>query len=243
MRFLIISFFLLFNIQLCAQNYQKTLIIGALPFNAPFSNQIDNRGHFVGFDIELMNHICERINARCLYKGASITQLFTSIKIRQMDLAIGGLIITKQRQESYLFSMPYLMSYGNFVVLNKSNIKSINDLYHKKIGVLKGSVYQRMVMQHFGSNVTIIPYPLMPDILSALVDKQVDAVLIDQAPAKYWTTKENNLKILGKPMHTGSGYAIMTNKKNTKLIREINSAILNMEQDGSYLKLYNEYFN
>ena len=40
----------------------------------------------------------------------------------------------------------------------------------------------------------------------------------------------------------GEGYAIMAHKNNSDLIKKINQALLDMEQDGTYLRIYNRYF-
>lgn len=222
---------------------QRTIIIGAMPFKTPFTTQGDKKGDFYGFEISMMNEICTRINAHCIYKPKNVQELLKSILNNDIDLAIGGLVITKTRKQNYIFSLPYLISSGGFLVKSNSKYTTIDDLRYKKVGIVKGSVYGNIVHQKLGPQVKIKTYLYIPDLLSGLLNDEVDAAIIDQETAQYWAAKEDNLVMLGPPMPTGSGYAIMANKSNEELIGRINRTILRMESDGTYLKLYREFFD
>ncbi|HAT9019967.1 TPA: transporter substrate-binding domain-containing protein, partial [Legionella pneumophila subsp. pneumophila] len=46
----------------------------------------------------------------------------------------------------------------------------------------------------------------------------------------------------GKKISIGEGYSIMANPDQFVLIKKINKILLEMEADGTYLRLYSEYF-
>lgn len=52
----------------------------------------------------------------------------------------------------------------------------------------------------------------------------------------------NLFKLVGKAIRSGDGYGIMANKNNADLITQINKALLQMENDGTYLRISNTYF-
>ncbi|WP_367608053.1 transporter substrate-binding domain-containing protein [Legionella sp. W05-934-2] len=235
-----ISFLLLgISLQLSAQ---QTLYIGTMAFNPPFSLRLDTEGHLYGFDISFMNEICKRIQANCVYKQMPFEDLFPALNNHTIDLAISGIIITPERQKDYLFSLPYFVSNGIFIV-HTDEFKSIDNLRNKKIGVIKHSVYFYLAPKILGPDATIMPYTRPTDMLANLVSGNIQAIFTDEMPAKYWATKDDNIDVIGKPIPTGSGYGIMTNLNNDQLIHQINAAILDIEKDGTYLKLYNQFFN
>ncbi|HAU2068628.1 TPA: transporter substrate-binding domain-containing protein, partial [Legionella pneumophila] len=61
--------------------------------------------------------------------------------------------------------------------------------------------------------------------------------------AKYWMASEPYAyKLIGKKISIGEGYSIMANPDQFVLIKKINKILLEMEADGTYLRLYSEYF-
>lgn len=55
-------------------------------------------------------------------------------------------------------------------------------------------------------------------------------------------TEDDQLQLIGDKIPIGSGYAIIALKNQSALIDKINYILLEMEKDGSYLRIYNEYF-
>jgi ABC-type amino acid transport substrate-binding protein len=73
--------------------------------------------------------------------------------------------------------------------------------------------------------------------------KTIDLILINHYAAKYMVgISGTKVKLVGDKIPIGSGYGIVTLKRNIELINKINTVLLDMEKDGSYLKIYNEYF-
>ncbi|HAT9096552.1 TPA: transporter substrate-binding domain-containing protein, partial [Legionella pneumophila subsp. pneumophila] len=130
-----------------------------------------------------------------------------------------------------------------------SKISTFDDLHGKKIGVRKGTPYARQVLSENRNN-QVIFYELIQDMLLGLSNNQVDASLMDYEAAKYWMASEpyaykligKKYKLIGKKISIGEGYSIMANPDQFVLIKKINKILLEMEADGTYLRLYSEYF-
>lgn len=239
MKSLILVLLFISSLPLCAQ---QTINIGTLPFNPPFSMQGSRQGHFFGFEISLMNEICNRIDVQCNYKKYQFGQLFNALENREIDIAIGAIIITQTRQDKYLFSLPYFMSKGCVVVI-KDKYKDINELRDKNVGTIEGTLYGDVILKKFGPSVKLKTYTFPPELFSDLTSEKIDALLIDKEPAQYWIAKDGNLTILGPEITTGSGYAIMALKSQTALIEKINETLLEIQEDGTYIKLHKAFFN
>lgn len=108
--------------------YALNLTIGTLSYNPPFETQVNDsskKNEFYGFEIELMDEICERINAKCQYKPLLFEQILAEINSGAINLGIGSINITPERSERFLFSLPYKASYHQFLIPSNSNIKKL----------------------------------------------------------------------------------------------------------------------
>ena len=233
------SFGFLMNFPLWA----KPLLIGTLAYAPPFEEVIDEKGHFSGFDIDIMNEICRRLKVTCHYKPLVFSQLFGEIQSQKIDLAIAGIAITEARQLLYLFSLPYLASKGDLLVNANTTIHKIKDLEGQTIGVESGSLFKTMADTTFTRS-TIREYDTHEDLLKALSNHSIAAIFFDQASAEYLVDNNNGLfQIIGDPISFGLGYGIMTNQANGALMQRINNALIEMENDGTYLSLFKQYFD
>ena len=221
-----------------------TVRIGVTPFSPPFLITSDSKNHFSGFDMDLMNEICKRINATCNYKtfGSFKAVLQAGIN-NEIDLAIGGIIITSERESLYQFSLPYLKSTAQYMTRYGEHIKNISDIRGKTIGVADGTIFESLAKAEFSDTVTIKTYDTLSLMLVALANRDVDVVLLNGPNAQYWVANSDNIyETIGKPIPLGLGYGFVAHLNDQQLILKINQALLSMESDGTYLKIYNTYF-
>lgn len=239
MRYFIYGLFLLTSSILHAE----TLKIGTVSFGPPFEMAADNNHHFFGFDIDLMQEICTRIQASCQFSNMTFEQLFSRLDNDNIDLAIGAISITNLRQKSYLFSLPYLVSSGQFVTKKTTTIHSLQDIQGKKIGVVKGTVFAELIQGMFSQAISIDEFDAVADLLEALADDDVDIIMLDSGTSDYWVANNNDYQVVGKHIPVGTGYGIMANKKSSALIKRVDEALLSVQNDGTFLKIYQRYFS
>lgn len=202
----------------------------------------NNKNTLTGFDIDLMKEICTRINMSCSFKAYTFDKLFPALINKEIDATIAGITITAARSEQFIFSLPYLASSGQFMVPTISKSKNLYDLNGKRIGIERGSLYKELAIKTLDATTTVVAFNTQADLLQALGNNEVDAGLLDAATAEYWVANNSNMfKLIDKTINVGLGYGIMTNQNNSALINTINSALLSMENDGTYLRLYNIY--
>ncbi len=222
--------------------YSQSLVIGSSKFNPPFETWTNQEKDYYGYDADLIKNICSRLNISCTYKAYLFHKLFGALQNNEVDLVIASIIITSQRQNEFLFSLPYLASYSQYITSAKSRIESPDDLVGKRIGVRLGTPYGKQVLADKRDN-KIIYYSLINDIFIGLQKNEIDAFLLDYEAARYWIANNPGMyKLIGDKKAIGSGYAIMTNKNNKDLINKINNVLLDMENDGFFIKLYSKYF-
>ncbi|MCE0723262.1 MULTISPECIES: transporter substrate-binding domain-containing protein [Legionella] len=223
--------------------YSDQLIVGVLKFAPPFSSaDVDN--HFFGFSIDLMNEICKRINATCTFKGTDLNSQFKDLNDGVIDITTLPSPISSTESGDYIFSLPYMTSRGQFVVLKGSNINSTEDIKDKKIGALQATSFQYNILPNYTSQKNIKTYSQVTALIQAVSNREVDAALLNEHVARYLLLNKtiDGFQLIGNPIVTGNGYGIIALKKNAPIIDKINKALLQIETDGTYLTLYNKYF-
>ncbi|HHF7365222.1 TPA: transporter substrate-binding domain-containing protein [Legionella bozemanae] len=223
--------------------YCDKLIIGVLNFAPPFSSA-DTNNHYFGFSIDLVNEICKRINATCIYKAIDLNSQFKDLNDGVIDITLLPSPIPSTTPEDYVFSLPYITSKGQFVALKSSDINSIEDIKDKKIGALQVTTFQYNILPNYTSKENIKTYPQVTSLIQAVSHHEVDAALMNENVAKYLLLNKtlDGFQLVGQPIITGNGYGIIALKKNAPIIDKINKTLLQIEADGTYLALYNKYF-
>lgn len=220
------------------------LQVGLLSYDPPFVLPADQANHFFGFDSDLISEICNRMQVSCNFVPLTIEPLFAKTLNGSLDLAMGSINITTDRMKIFLFSLPYLVSKGQYVVNTSSTIKTLADIRDKRVGTQLGSLFKGLVMEQFNSHVQVIEYLTQPLMFQALDSGKVDAIFLDKDTAVYWMANNNGLvRLVGDSIPIGLGYGIISNKSNGDLIAKVNAALLSMQNDGTYLKIYSRYFN
>lgn len=237
------SLLVLFSLLLFSSSNAQTIRIGTQLYNPPFEVEAGKKGVFLGFDVDLMLEICKRLQAQCQFIPLTFAQIFAQLLTETIDLGLGAISITEARAATYLFTLPYLASRGQFITQTGSKVNSLDDLPGKTVGVVQGGVFKTIILEQYNNTVKVTEYPTLSETFQALSNGQVDLIITDEESAKYWATTNNIFKLVGKSTPVGIGYGIMANKKNGALINDINKILINMETDGTYLKIYNHYFS
>lgn len=111
-----------------------------------------------------------------------------------------------------------------------NEIFSVADLNNKVIGVQLGTTGDIYASDIEGA--TIERYKVGADAVQALKQGKVDAVIIDNEPAKVFVSKNDDLTILEEEFAVEE-YAIAIKKGNTELTEAINGALAELKADGT----------
>ncbi len=223
--------------------YAEKLVIGASSFNPPMEMQVTKTNVFTGFEIDLLNEVCRRIEASCSFKPMTFEGILQATLNNEIDLGIDGFFITQERLKSFLFSEPYLQAKAQMFTTTHSSVNPESINTGKRIGVEKGTVFKSLLEQKY-NNVNIIEYNTQTDMLQDLANRKIDLIMFDLIGASYWVnTNPNYFKLIGEATPFDMGYGIVANINQQQLIARINKALNDMQNDGTYLAIYSRYFN
>ncbi|MCI9200156.1 MAG: basic amino acid ABC transporter substrate-binding protein [Lachnospiraceae bacterium] len=216
------------------------LTVGTNAEFPPFEYVGDN-GEPDGFDIALIKAIGEKLGVEVQVENMEFDSLVASIG-RKTDVAIAGMTITEERQESVDFSNPYYMAVQYVILPEGSEIASAKDLEGKAIGVQLGTTGDFIAEEISGANVS--QYNKALDAVNDLINGRLDCVIVDKNPALVFESRfEGQVKALDGDVFgfEPEEYAIALPKGDTVLADKINGALQEMMEDGTFDALVAEY--
>jgi len=103
----------------------------------------------IGFSINVMNLIGEKIDVKLNYKTASSFEALLKMgKDKELDI-LHSVNISPSRKKFLDFTSPYIEDPAVLVVRNDSQVKTLDDLKGKSIAVIKGYVQQEEIKAKF----------------------------------------------------------------------------------------------
>lgn len=123
----------------------------------------------------------------------------------------------------------------------EKKIESADDLKDAKIGVQTGTTGDIYCSDDFGDD-HVERFNKGADAVQALVKGKINAVVIDNEPAKAFVDANDGLKILETP-YVEEDYAMCFKKGNTELEDKFNAAIKELKEDGTFDKIVGYYID
>lgn len=220
----------LFILLLCGcKKDEDTIIMVTEAGFAPY--EYYENGEVVGVDIDIAKEIAKHLGKKLVIKDIDFDSIINELNSGKADFALAGMSILPERLEQVDFSLEYAVSKQVVVALkNNTNIKTIEDLKNKKIAVQLGSVADI----YASSDIEGAKVIQQKKFLSAAQDVKsgkADCLIMDALPASELVKNNEDLTILNIELFTDK-YAAAVAKGNTSLLREINSVLEELMQEG-----------
>ena len=209
----------------------------------PYEMTADD-GSFEGIDVEVAGAIADKLGLELQIDDMDFDAALLAAQTGKSDMVMAGVTVTEERQTVMDFSNTYATGIQVVIVPEDSDIASIDDMTGKMIGVQRGTtgdLYCSASVEDGGfgeENVT--PYDNGLTAVQALMNGQVDCVVIDNAPAQEFVAANPGLKILDTE-YANEEYAIGVAKGNTQLLDAINGALEELQADGTVQSIVDKY--
>jgi ABC-type amino acid transport substrate-binding protein len=206
----------------------------------------DGNGNYSGIDVEIATKIAEKLGLKLVVDDMDFSSVITSVQGGKEDIAMAGLTVTDERKKNVDFTDSYATGVQSIIVKEDSDIKSADDLSKASaIGCQEGTtgyIYCSASEDDGGYGDKAIGYANGAQAVQALMQGKVDAVVIDNNPAKEYVKANEGLKILDTP-YVQEDYAIGVNKKNPGLRDAVNKALNELISDGTVQQILDKYIN
>ena len=227
MRKIILLIFMLFLLVGCGKNNNEIVMVTEAGF-APY--EYYDSGEIVGVDIDIAKEIAKEMGKELVIKDVSFDSIINEVKTGKADFGAAGISYSEERTEEVDFSINYSVSKQIVIVKDNSSITNINDIGNKKIAVQLGSIADTYVTDNY-KNADIIRQKKYLAAIEDLKSDKVDAVVMDELPAKEIINSNSGLKILDGSL-TNDSYGMIVKKGNSEMLSVINKVLDRLIQEG-----------
>ena len=196
-------------------------------------------GTIEGIDVDTAQAIADKLGLELQIDDMDFDAALLSVQQGKADIAMAGITVTDERMAVMSFSDNYATGIQSVIVPEGSDIASVDDLAGKKIGTQRGTTGYLYCSDDFGED-AVVAYDNGLTAVQALNNGQVDAVVIDNEPAKAYVESNPGLKILDTS-YAEEDYAIGMNKSNTALLEAVNAALEELKADGTLQSIVDKY--
>lgn len=224
---------------------KKVLTMGTSADYPPFEYvETATSDEIIGFDIDLANLIAGELGYEVEVKDMDFNGLIGAIQADRVDFVMAGMTPTDERKESVDFSDVYYTAKHMIVSAKDSNIKSIDDLEGKTVGVQLASI-QEGEAEKIGETVKIKveKRTRIPELVQEIKAGRIDAAIIEDTVAEGYF--KNNPDLAGftieEENEEDAGSAIAF-PKGSKLTEEFNKVLKEKMENGEVEKLVVKWF-
>ena len=197
---------------------------------------------FDGIDIEIAAAIAEKLGLELQVDDMDFDAALTAVQQGKCDLVLAGLTYTEERAQLMTFSDSYAQGVQAIIVKDGSDIATADDLANAgMIGTQRGTTGYLYCTDDFGED-HVAAYDSGAAAVQALLNGQVDAVVIDKMPAETFAAENDGLKVLDTA-YTTEDYCAAVAKDNEALVKEVNAVLAELKADGTLDQIVAKYIN
>ena len=202
-----------------------------------------DEGGFAGIDIEIAQAIADKLGLELVIDDMDFDGALLAVQQGRSDIVMAGVTVNDKRLKVMDFSNTYANGVQVVIVKEGSDV-TMDNLGEKLIGTQRGTtgyIYASDTPENGGYGEDhVVAYDSGITAVQALMNGQVDAVIIDNAPAQEFVKANAGLTIL-EGTWANEDYAIGFNKGNTKLVEAVNKALAELVADGTVQKIIDKY--
>ncbi len=224
-------------------NNKGKIVVGTEGTYAPFTYH-DQSGKLTGYDVEVARAVAQKLGVEIEFKETQWDAMLAGLKANRFDMVANQVSLTTperratfDKSENYSWSGPMML-----VRADNKTIKSLDDIKGLKAAQTLSSNYGEMAV---AAKAEVVPVDGMAQALTLVQQNRADFTLNDSLALLDYLKKnpDSGLKTAwkaGADDKLGSG--LILNKGNTEALAKINTAIDELQQDGTLKKLGEEFF-
>ena len=203
----------------------------------PPYNVINDDGEVGGFERELGDELCRRANLECVWVTNEWDTIIPNLVAGDYDTIMAGMSITDERDEIIDFTQPYFPPSPSVYIAQSG---AGDEAAAGKVAAQVSTVQADYLSE---SGATLQEYDLAPEVVSAVLNGEVDAALVDLEFARESVDKSaGKLTIVGPRVTLDAGIGVGVRESDRELKDKLDRAIAAMKEDGSLNALIEKWF-
>ncbi len=190
-------------------------------------------------DIDISKEIARTLGVEAEFNAMSFDDLFDAIHDDRVDIVLSAVTITPERQQTLLFSVPY-MSANTMVAVADTNqtINSLDDLTGRRLGVIAGTLGESLAKEDARlQNVEVVAYDNNDNRIADLVAGRIDAAIVH-----FLIKTDLPIRLIGDPLRQNF-YGAVVSPSSQDLIAEANKVFREMKRNGGLEEIKSRYTN
>ncbi|MCI8341824.1 MAG: amino acid ABC transporter substrate-binding protein [Firmicutes bacterium] len=207
----------------------------------------DENNELTGFDVELAKAVGEVIGVEVEFQPINWDTKETELNNGTVDLLWNGYTINEKRKEQVLFTRPYLNNRQIVLVLDSSDIQTLDDLGGKTVATQAGSSSEEAILSKEGLKDSFGEYVTFGTYDECLMDQEAgrtDAVVADEVLIRFYISNhpDTQYRILDEHI-ADEEYGIGARKDDTALVEAINGALDELKENGKGAEISEKWFS
>ena len=211
----------------------------------------DDSGNVIGIDADIAQAIADKLGLELVIDNIDFDAALISVQENRHDVILAGLTYREDRDLVMDFTDSYATGYQVIIVKEgDGTIAGTNEdlqmvdadgnvLEDIQIGVQRGTTGETYCQDAHGvDHVTSLDNGSVA--VQALLNGQVDCVVIDKGPAEEYVKANPGLDIL-EAEYVIEDYCAAVDEGNTALLEAINNALNELIQDGTVQQIMDKY--
>lgn len=221
----------------------RTLIVGSDTTYPPFET-VDQSGNIVGFDVDVVNAICERINCVAVFQTTAWDGIFAALANGEFDMIASGITITAERGQVVEFTDPYHEVNQAIAVRTEDGHLTLADFVDGNliVGSQNGTTNAILAEELFGRDRVRI-YDDFNAAMLALINGDLDGVMIDDTSADSFVEQYAGSVVAAvRNVESGEqlGFAVQL---GDELVDALNAGLAAIKADGTLAELVVKWFS
>lgn len=219
------------------------LKVGLDPTYPPF--EAANENGVYGLDVDLANAVTADLGLQTEFVLFGYDGLYDALATGQVDVLISALVIAPERTEDFAYSEPYFNA-GEILIVRQDEtaISEMADLENRTLAVELGALghVEATTWAKEIPTLTVIPYPTADDAMTAVVDGEADAALVDAISGRLFIQLQQTpaLKRLPEPV-TVEPFAIVTRIGDRHLLEQVNNSLARLVKNNKLDEIINHW--
>ena len=213
----------------------------------PYEMVADGEGFngtgFEGIDVEIASAIADKLGLELQIDDMEFDSALLAVQNNTADVMLAGLSYSEERDEVVDFTDSYATGVQVVIVKEGSDV-TLDNLGDYMIGTQRGTtgyIYASDTPENGGYGEDhVLAYDNGATAVQALMNGQIDAVIIDEAPAKEFVAANEGLTILPGNW-VEEQYCAAVDEGNTALQNAINTALNELMDDGTVQEILDKY--
>ncbi|AIN93996.1 substrate-binding periplasmic protein [Treponema putidum] len=224
---------------------KKEFIIGVRDDLPPFSFLNLFTTKLEGYDIEVAEELCKNMKIKPIFKAIAWNERDKLLNNGEIDCIWSGFSYSKERDEAYSLTTPYIKSAVILVVKDKDPYYSIQDIREKKIGVIAlSSIHANLKKAEltYGVFKNTVVFQKAQDALNALEKDEINCIVYDLLSINsLMQAKTGSYRVLDEAI-AYEEYVIAFRKEDIALMNAVESTLKDMAKTDFLEKTSKKWF-